>query len=174
MNQPAQQGQFKTPVLLNGSDALYVQLAREIAIDHFPLADILERYKLSNEDWFDIAQSSRFQDYLKSAITEWQSATNTHERTKLKAAALMELYLEEAGNALFDRRENLSAKTEVAKLIARIAGMGTPGGSGIEGGMGEKFSIVINLGEDKKLKFERDITSKVIEGDWEGRNTDDQ
>ena len=151
-------------------DSLLVKIAREIAIDHYSLDDILKRHSVSVDGWEQIQRNKRFQSLLQAEIADWQSATNTHERTKLKAAAVMEIWLEEANKRLFDARETLSAKTEVAKLVARIAGMGLTG-VGVEGGAGEKVSITINLGADQ-LKVEHTLPPKVIEGEVIGGSND--
>jgi len=148
--------------LLPRTDALYVKLAREIAIDHHELGDILTRYGVTELEWERIRTDPRFQSLLKTEIEAWQSAVNTHERTKLKAAAMIEEWMPEAMGRLHDKGENLSAKVELGKLIARIAGMGLNNAE-INGGVGEKFSVTINLGSDNQLKFEKEVTPKVIE-----------
>ncbi len=150
------------PIPANNTDIMYVQLAREIAVDHFPLQEILDRYKLSQEDWDRIKEHPRFRQLLNDEIVAWQSAINTHDRVKLKSAALIEMWLEEANARMWDKTEALPAKTEVAKLVARLAGMGGNPTMTNEGG-GDRLSITINLGEDKKLKFENNIP-KTIEG----------
>jgi hypothetical protein len=145
------------------TDLLYVRVAREIAIEHHDIETILKRYQISDENWQKIQRDTRFIELLKSEIAEWQGATNTHERTKLKAAALLEEYLPEANTRLHDAGENLPAKVELAKLMARIAGMGL-NNADIIGGSGERFSVTINLGADQSLRFEKTVTPKVIEG----------
>ncbi len=149
-------------------DHLLVKLAREIAIDHFSIEDILNRNGVNGNGWAHIQKNLRFQQLLTHEISEWQGAVNTHERTKLKAAAVMENWLEEANKKLYDMRETLSAKTEVAKLVARIAGMGLTG-AGIEGGSSERVSITINLGADKTVKMEAALPPRSIPSIQEGR-----
>jgi hypothetical protein len=62
---------------------------------------------------------------------------------------------------MHDRAESLAAKTELAKLISRIAGVGLNDAS--VAGVGEGVKITINLGQDANLKFEKVVTPKVIE-----------
>lgn len=136
-----------------------VQVAREIAIDHKPIDDILKEYSISAEEWSSLKANDDFIRLLNSEIVAWQSAQNTHERLKLKAAALLEEWLIEANARLYDPQESLSAKTELAKLISRIAEVGDSGGGDGSG----KFNVTINLGADAQLKFEKQLPTKVID-----------
>lgn len=143
-------------------DTKILRLAREIAVDHDDLETILERHQIEPKDWEDIRRDPRFLQILESEVAAWNSALNTHERTKLKAAALIEEWLPEANARLHDSKENLPAKVELGKLLARIAGMGL-NGVGVEGGGAEKFSVTINLGGDAQLKFTKDLPLQAIE-----------
>ena len=145
-----------------------VKIAREIAIDHFEVETILKRYSINNETWSKVSTSPEFTRILESETAAWQSATNTHERTKLKAAAMVEEYLPEGNKRIHDPKEPLPAKTELLKVLTRIAGMGLTN-SEVNGATAEKFSITINLGADKQLKFEKDVTPPItIDGKAEG------
>jgi len=142
-------------------DVLLVTLAREIAMDIVSLEAILERYKITSNQWTKIQENPRFIELLKSAITEWHSAINTEERIKIKSATLLESWLEEANSRLHDRTESLQAKAELAKFLGRLAHLGLPGAQAGEGA--ERFSVTINLGADAKLTFQKDIPAKVID-----------
>lgn len=146
------------------SDLTFVKLAREIAIDHSEIEDILKRYQISTEDWLIIKDHPRFQQLLSSEIEAWHSATNTVDRTKLKIAAMLEEWLPTANSDLHDRTLALPGRVELAKALAKMAGIGERVGGEIA--HGEKFSITINLGADNKLQFDKDkITSKVIDAE---------
>lgn len=144
-------------------DVLLVCIAREIAIDHYTPEEISERYKLGEEQWQRIINSPRFKELVHQEIVSWQSATNTSERTKLKAAAMLEEWLPEAFTRMHDAAETLSAKTELAKLVARLAGAGM--NDLATANAGEKFTVNINLGADNQIKFEKTVTTKVIDAD---------
>jgi hypothetical protein len=139
-----------------------VSLAREIAMNQWPLQEILNRYGVSAERWQDIANTPLFRQYLDQQITEWNSVANTNERVKFKSAALLEFWLEEAHTKLHDDRQQLAPKVELAKFIGRLAGMGITGAE-INAGGGNKVSVTINLGADTQLKFEKELPQKVIE-----------
>lgn len=142
-------------------DVKIVQLAREIAMDVVEIPAILKRYEVTNQEWERIQRHPRFDQILKAAIVEWQSAINTEQRIKVKAAVLLEEWLGEANSRLHDRTESLAAKTELAKFLGRLAGLGIAGAS-IEG-HSERFSLTINLGADASLKFEKALPTKVID-----------
>lgn len=145
-------------------DSLLVSLIREIVIDHNDLKTILKTYQVSDERWRQINSSPRFAKLLEEELIAWNSAVNTEERTKLKAAAMIEVWLPEAHRLLHDPKETITGKAKLADLIAKIGGHGirTQG----EAGPGERFSVVINLGADANLTFDKvTIPHKVIEGE---------
>jgi hypothetical protein len=141
-----------------------LKLAREIAMDIQSIEDILKHHQVTDDQWEEIQQNPRFNTYLRGAVEEWQSATNTPERVKLKSMAFVEEALPEFFARAHDPKEPLAAKTEVLKTIAKFAGVG----GSVEGALsGEKMIVTINLGADNQLRIERDVTPQVIEGDDE-------
>jgi hypothetical protein len=153
-----------TGIPASNDDVVILRLAREIAMDIHPLEDILKRHDVTEAAWEEIQQSHRFKDYLRGAITEWHSATNTAERVKLKSLAFVEEALPEFYARAHDAKEPLSAKIEVLKTVAKFAGVGGQ----VEGAVsGEKLTVTINLGADNQLRIERDVTPQVIEGEAE-------
>lgn len=153
-----------TAVTLLNRQSNLVKLAREIAINHKEVETILNEYSISPDQWSKINEDPEFIQLLQSEIVAWQGAQNTHERTRLKAAALIEMWLEEANQRLYDRDETLTSKTELAKLLARIAEMGTTNSS-ITGPAGERFTVTINLGADAQLKFDKTLPAQVIDAE---------
>lgn len=144
------------------SEVTLLHLAREIAKDINPIELVLEHNKVSSEQYADLQGQKHFTDLVASEVAAWNAATNTAERLKLKSLSMCEEWLPEAYARIHDRTETLAAKNETVKVIAAFAGVNktnAPDGSG-----GERFSVTINLGADHKLKFEKDITPKVIEG----------
>lgn len=147
-------------VLLTGHDHVtYLKLAREIAMDIRPLADILSAHEVLPSEWEEITKNPGFQGLLRGEIEAWQSATNTAERVKIKSLAFVEEALPEFYARAHDPKEPLSAKVEVLKTISKFAGVG----QSIDGtNLGEKLTVTINLGTDHSLKIEKDVTAKVI------------
>lgn len=147
-------------VLVRGrfDETLLIRLAREISMDIRPVEDILEAYKLTETEWALIRVQPRFLEYLSQMIQEWESATNTQERVKLKSLAFVEEALPEFFSRAHDPLNPLPAKVEILKTVARFAGIGAT----VDGGTsGEKLSVTINLGGDRQVRIERDITPRV-------------
>lgn len=143
-------------------DVILVKLSREIAMDISGLDDILKRHAIDGETWGKIQHSHRFNQLLRNAVEEWESAGNTVERVKIKSATMIELWLEHANGLLHKETESLAGKTELAKFVARLGDMGL-NGTRVAGDVGEKFSITINLGADQQLKFEKALPVRVID-----------
>lgn len=144
------------------NDVTLLKLAREIAMDIRPVEDILATHGVKDSDWEEICKLPIFQDYLRGAVQEWQSATNTADRVRLKSLAFVEESLPEFFARAHDPKETLAAKTEVLKTVAKFAGVG----GNVEGAVsGEKMIVTINLGADRQFRVEKDVTPQVIEGE---------
>jgi hypothetical protein len=153
-----------TTVTPSQAEVTLLKLAREIAMDIQPLDTILEAHQITRDQWESISKTPHFLRLLGSEAETWNTALNTHERVKLKAAAMIEEWLPELNNRMHDKLEGLPAKIEGGKLLTKIAGMGERV-IGSEGVAGERFVVTINLGEDVKLKFDKELPPKVIEGE---------
>ena len=146
----------RLPVNTEFEEVQLLKLAREIAMDIAPLTQILASNGLTETDWELVQKNSRFRKYLTSASEEWNSALNTHERVRVKAAAMIEEWLPELYTRMHDKAEPLNHKIEAGKLARDLAGF-TNKNIGVEGG-GERVTISINLGADAQLKFEKQLT----------------
>jgi hypothetical protein len=127
-------------------------ISRELARGLLSLDQILENNEVSQAEFDEYQQNPRFQQMLGEQVSEWQSADNTPERLKLKAAAALEDWLPELHARIHDRTESLTAKIEGGKLLAKLSGVGEKSDSVIGGG--ERFSVTINIG-DQKVSFEK-------------------
>lgn len=142
-------------------EVLALRIAREIAMDLHDIETILKNNQVEAQTWDKLQANRYFQALVAQAVADWNSALNTNERTKLKAASLVEEWLPEANRLAHDPKQLLSAKVELMKLLKSIGGVGVnPAGEGPS----ERFSVTINLGADAKLKFEKTVTPQVIEG----------
>jgi hypothetical protein len=140
-----------------------VRLAREIAMDIRGIDEILEIQGVSKDNFEKIRATKEFERVLQNEVEAWNSATNTAERVRLKSLSFVEESLADFYSDAVNKNESLSARTEVLKTVARFAGIG---GSGVDGAInGEKFFVTINLGADKTLKIEKDVTPKVIDAE---------
>jgi hypothetical protein len=144
------------------SDIAMVKLAREIAMDIQPLELILKQYAISDETWTQLQRNTKFQMLLSSEVEAWQTALNTHERVKMKSAAMLEEWLPELNTRMHDHEEALPAVIEAGKMLARIAGLGVPGDV-TAGNIGERFVINISMGDRvEPVTFAKDVTPQVI------------
>lgn len=126
-----------------------VRLAREVAMDMAPLDVVLARGGWTLEQFDQLRRWPHFQRLVEAEAASWEGAANTHERVKLKAAAMVEDWLPEAHQRLHDRQEPLPAKVETAKLVVRLAGMGMEQALVGSGGEGQRFQLVINIGDGR-------------------------
>lgn len=143
-----------------GDDLIFLQLAREIAMDIHPLADILANHEISTVRFEEIKLNARFQALLLSQVEEWNSALNTGERVKLKALSCIEEALPEFYARMHDPNENLPAKVKAFEVMAQVAGL-SKNGQVVGVGGGEKFSVTINLGADKQLTISAPSPSAI-------------
>lgn len=134
------------PIELTGVQI--AQLARELVMDVFPRRIIFGRYNIS-EAQFDthIAFNPDFKRFFDQIASEWNSALSTPQRLKIQAAAYLEEALPKLAARMIVKTEDLGRANEVAKTLAKIAGIGEPNAAT---NPGEKFNIVINLGADVK------------------------
>lgn len=151
---------FARPASMNLGDEKMIRLAREIAMDIRTREDILDLLEISETAYSEICANPRFQQYLRSAVEEWNSAGNTSERVKIKSLSFIEEALPEFYARMHDQREALSAKTEILKTVARFAGLG---GQVVGGSTPERMVVTINLGADHQVRVEQAITTTYEE-----------
>ncbi len=122
-------------------------LAREISMDIFPTEQVLQIHQLDDAEWQRIAVNPKFQDMLASMTREWQSAANTRDRVKAKAAtgleAMLEVYIREIG----DDTIPLTQRVEAGKFLARLGEL--DGSDKIGSGGGGGVTINITTSQDR-------------------------
>jgi hypothetical protein len=139
-------------------DQLFLQLAREIAMEIQPLDQILKNNNVTPAVWERIRTNTRFNQLLASNVEAWGSSLNTAERVRVKSLAMIEEVLPEFYVRMTDQKENLNHKVEALKTVAKFAGVGEKAGDGTPG---ERFTVTINLGADQQLKIEKNVTPQV-------------
>ena len=144
------------PAALNMDAQKLAKLARELVMNMREKAVVLTEYALT-EDQFQsyIVPNPFFKRVLENYTIEWNSAGSTHQRLRVQAATALEESLIGIAVRMNSKDETLPAVVETAKLFAKIAEVGE---TAKPAGHNEKFSITINLGEDTKLQFEKDVT----------------
>ena len=130
----------------NLSEQQLVALARELVQAIKRPEEILPDYNITQEQ-FDahVITNGYFKRAYEALLIEWNSATSTNKRLALKSAALLEDSLPRLGARMTDAKENLPAVVEAGKFFAKLAGAGEEH----ERAAGEKFTITINIGDQK-------------------------
>ena len=137
----------------------YAALAREVAMDILPIAQILQLHQLSEEDWARIQGHKVYQETVAGLVREWESATNVRERVKIKAATGLELQLEVYVSEISDTAIPLAQRVEAGKFLARLGEL--DGNRDVMGAGGSAFSISINIGD---VHRQVDVAPKIIDG----------
>ncbi len=143
-------------------DMKLVKLAREIAMGIKDIPDILFDHSLTQLEFDSIKRLPHFNKILAAEIADWGSAVNTAERVKLKMGAMVEEIAPELYARLNDPKEPLMAKIKGIELAAKLAGLGQADISPT-GAPGDRVQVIINLGADTKLEYEKRLPPKVIE-----------
>jgi hypothetical protein len=98
----------------------FAALAREIAMDIFPIEQILELHRLDDEEWQRIQANAKFRQMLGDLTREWNATATTTERVKVKAASGLESTLEVYIRAITDDNIPLAQRVEAGKFLARL------------------------------------------------------
>lgn len=115
----------------------FAALAREIAMDIFDIDQILDVHRLSDEEWQRISAHPKFIAMLREMTADWNSAGNTKERVRLKAATGLESVLEIYIRDVMDTAIPLNQRVEAGKFLARLGELdgqqvlGQGGGAGV-------------------------------------------
>lgn len=121
----------------------YAQLAREIAMDIFPISEILGLHKLDDNQWGQIQKHPKFLDVLANITREWQSAANTADRVKVKSQTGLESVLEYYIRDITNPDIPLNQRVEAGKFLARLGEL--DGARDISRGAGVGAAIQINI-----------------------------
>lgn len=161
-----------------GKDINVIKLAREVAIDHYPIADVLTRYNISTDEWDALQAWPRFKELVEVERQNWNSALNTGTRIKLKSATVIEEWMEEGYRILHDAKESFSSKVELLKLLGKFSGIDTP--EQRQGEVAGRVTINIKIG-DTTMAYDGEggqmIESEVVipeddpdtvDYDWDG------
>jgi hypothetical protein len=152
--------------LISAQDELRLRtLASELAKDIEDLPIILTRLGLTQPEYEELCETKMFRGMLDQAYHEWQGATNTGKRIKLKAAINIEEALPSMHAAIVNEKENLASRVKAFEVMARIGGLGNP--EPIAAAQGATFQLTIHLsnGSDISLPMNVDDKPPIILGD---------
>lgn len=144
-------------------DTTMRKVARDFAMDIYPLDVILKNHEVHVLDFHRWKEHPRFLNYLKQERDAWNAANNVSERAKLKAGIIMEEFMVTAHTELGNQKTPLNQRVELAKLLAKMAGMGEPKvGAGVGGG---GFQLSINIAPGAPPVVVKATMPQVIEHD---------
>jgi len=127
-----------------------------------PLERILEEFKLAQDEYAVVKLIPYFKRVCEEFAAEWNRITSTQDRLRLISAVMLEEGLPRLGSQMVDPNIGAAVAVETGKFFAKIAGVGD-GPKVNEASAGDRFTITINLGEDHKLKFTKDVTPRTSE-----------
>jgi hypothetical protein len=139
-----------------------VKLARQIAMGLSDLPDILFANDLTQREFAEIQKLPHFQRVLESELKAWARVDNAEDRVRVKSASMIEEYLPEVYKLLNDRDEPLMGKVKALELVAKWARIGQAEAPTL-GSPGDKVQVIINLGADSKLVYDKQLPAKVID-----------
>lgn len=126
--------------------------------------ELLSRLGFTRQEYDELAQTRTFREILSQAASEWEGASNTHKRVKLKAAVNVEQALHHFYTSMIDPKEPLSSRVKALEVVARIGQLGNP--EIIPPGGGQFFRLEINLGQSAPpIVIEHDVDDVTREHD---------
>ena len=134
-------------------------LANELAKGIEDEADLLKRLGFTRADYDALAETRMFRQMLAQATSEWDGASNTQKRIKLKAAVNVEQALPSFYTAMTNPKEPLASRVKVLEVVSRIGQLGMQEAQ--MAGSGQFFKLEINLGSVSGIDRRETIT---IEG----------
>ena len=124
--------------------------------------EVLARLDMTIDDYSELSETRMFRQMLRTAQDEWEGASNTHKRIKLKAAVNIEEALPHFFIAMTSDKEPLSSKVKAFEVVSRVAGLGQT--EQVAPGAGQFFKLEINLGAGvSPLVLESGVESVTIE-----------
>lgn len=120
------------------------RLARELAQDIFEPDQIRQAHNLTHDQFEQILEEPTFQKMLREMVLDWQSASGTAERVRVKAATAVEVALDSFFQDVTDRSIPLAQRTDALKALMKLGELGEKEQN--LGAIGSGVSISINLG----------------------------
>jgi hypothetical protein len=131
------------------------KLAREFAMNIRNRKEILEIYKINEEEMKKIETISYFITARDQMIIEWNSALSTPQRLRLESLALLEEGLPDIAVRMTNPNEPLVGAVQTAKFLADLGGMSGESRQSISAPT-DRFVITINLGNET-IKYDQPV-----------------
>jgi len=138
----------------------FATLAREIAQDIFSIDQIVSLHRLSDEEWTAIQKHPKFLAILADMQRDWNSASNTKERVRIKAATGLETTLETFIAEINNPTTPLAQRVDAGRFLAKLGELdGSAQSSGLVGG-GVTINIVTSA-DRKPIRIEAIVQPRI-------------
>jgi hypothetical protein len=125
------------------------RLARELVMNIRNYKDTFALFGIDENDYQQIEKNEFFRKVKEQFTLEWNSTLSTEERIRFQNLAYYEQLSPILTRRAMQPDANLSASTDVAKILMKGAGIGE---AKSEKANSERFVITINLGADTEGK----------------------
>lgn len=133
------------------------RLARDLAQDIYEPDQIRQTYALTQEQFTTILADPNFSRMLREMIVDWNSASGTAERVKVKAATAVEAVMDSFIADIVDKSIPLVQRTDALKALMKLGELGERELLG-QAGAGGSVSIQINLGTPGQGQAPKTVT----------------
>ena len=140
--------------------AIRNELALQLAAGLMPIPDLLKHFELDQKQLAEISKDPQFRSMYMEAKAVWHSALNTKERTKIKAAMMVEDSLLTMFQMLHNPEIAPPSKIAVFDKLAEIAGAKPEKVVG-GGATGDKFTININIPDREEEKIVLEVNNEL-------------
>jgi hypothetical protein len=147
---------------LSITDTIISKLAREIARNLYPTAEIRDQFKLTVEEFDEATNTPFFQVRLAEEVSLWNDPKNAEVRVKAKSGTLVEESLPEIYRLIHDPTQPMAAKVAALQTVARFA-FDNPNIKGSSDDSDRRVKITINI-DGKSLSFDKE-KPKIIDGE---------
>ena len=137
------------------SDVELANLANDLAKAAREKKDVLADYGIAEEGYYELEQIPFFKKALDEATRVWNGPMNAKARAELGSLTYYETIMPSLAKSAMDEKQPLNARTDVARLFAKVAGVGEKEQSANESA--ERFVIQINMGSDKAVVYDKTI-----------------
>lgn len=113
----------------------------EVAAGLQPINDILQKYKVTNQQLAILMKNDGFKQMIREAQTQFNSLSNTGDRIRIKSQLLVEMMLDDLYMIMADQRVMASARVQAFTAVRSLTGLEKPE----QAQPRQQFRLIINL-----------------------------